>query len=301
MAIDKNTRRLGRGLDALLGQKQPAPARSREAAEESALREVLIGDVRPNRYQPRKDFRPEELAELRDSIKATGLLQPITVRQVAGTAGYELVAGERRMRAAASLGWEKIPAIVREFDDQTMLTIALVENLQRADLNPIEEAEGYARLTSEFSLTQQQIAELVGKDRSTIANLLRILQLPAAVRRLLESGQLTMGHARPLLALTDHALIGRIARETVDHHLSVRDVEQRVRQDAPRPATKKRGRPMKVDDRPAELRHIEDQLRKRLQTDVSVLMKPRNKGELRIQFYSQDDLERVLETIGVRE
>src|SRR5205085_2215588 len=156
--------------------------------------------------------RPEELADLEASLKNNGLLQPITVRPVAG-GGYELIAGERRYRAATRLGWTEIPAIVKEIDDQTLLTLALVENLQRADLNPIEEAEGYQRLVAEFSLTQQQVADVVGKDRSTVNNVLRLLGLPASVRRMLQDGQITHGHARALLGLANERAMTDMARE----------------------------------------------------------------------------------------
>lgn len=309
MSTDRNPRRLGRGLEALLGQKQhtdPPPTHSGRDAHSgneaqplpSALQEIPVRDIQPNRYQPRKEFKGEELRELSNSIRVAGLLQPITVRKLGNGEGYELVAGERRLRAVKSLGWTKIPAIVRDYDDQTTLALALVENLQREDLNPIEEAQGYAQLSDKFGLTQAELAELVGKDRSTIANLLRVLQLPAAVRRLLESGELTLGHARPLLALEDAALATKLATEVVEHGLSVRAVEERVRQDAPRVEKQQRGRPMKEDTRSAEVRFVEDKLRRRLQTDVSVLPKQNDKGELRIHFYSTDDLNRILELLG---
>lgn len=304
-------RRLGRGLDALLGQRRapaepvPAAARATEGVapvvEPGRMRDVAVDSIAANHYQPRKEFRPEELKELAESIKATGLLQPITVRAIAGSDRFELVAGERRLRAVRSLGWKTVPAIVRDYDDRTMLTLALVENLQREDLNPIEEAEGYARLSGEFGLTQNEIAELVGKDRSTVANLLRVLQLPASVRRMLENGDLTLGHARPLLALEDEALIESVAREAAEHGLSVRSVEERIRQDAPKPDKPKRGRPRKEDTRSAEVKYVEDMLRRRLQTDVAVLPKPKDKGELRIRFYSTEDLNRILELIGALE
>ncbi|MGI8510261.1 MAG: ParB/RepB/Spo0J family partition protein [Gemmatimonadaceae bacterium] len=311
MSADKNPRRLGRGLEALLGQKQhTGAAQSLErdqqrstgtvkAVPPSELREIDVAGIHPNQYQPRKEFRADELNELAESIRVAGLLQPITVRRLQSGEEYELVAGERRLRAVKSLGWTKVAAIVREYDDQTSLALALVENLQREDLNPIEEAEGYARLSGEFGLTQAELAELVGKDRSTIANLLRVLQLPAEVRRMLQTGELTLGHARPLLALEDTALATKIAKEVVDHGLSVRAVEQRVRQDVPRSEKAKRGRPRKEDTRTAEVKFVEDALRRRLQTDVSVLPKKNDKGELRIQFYSGDDLNRLLDLLGV--
>lgn len=309
MSADKTPRRLGRGLDALLGEKttprpriaSPAPADDETVTPEnrSALRDIPVSEIKPNHYQPRKEFGQEELTELADSIRTTGLLQPVAVRTVAG--GYELVAGERRLRAVKTLGWPTVPAIVRDYDDRTMLTMALVENLQRADLNPIEEAEGYARLASEFDLTQNEISDLVGKDRSTVANLLRVLQLPAAVRKMLESGALTLGHARPLLALEDNDLAIKLATEAVEHGLSVRAIEERVRQNAPRHEKPHRGRPRKEDIRPPEVRHVEDLLRKRFQTDVTLVRKKRDKGELRFRFYSTEDLNRLLEAMGAIE
>ena len=275
-------------------EKSITPAEAR-----TALRDIPISEIAPNHYQPRKEFSADELKELADSIRNAGLLQPISVRTTKD--GYELVAGERRLRAAKSLGWTTIPAIVRDYDDRTMLTLALIENLQRADLNPIEEAEGYARLASEFDLTQNEIADLVGKDRSTVANLQRVLQLPAEVRKMLETGALSLGHARPLLALEDRALAIKLATETVEHGLSVRTIEERVRQDAPRHEKPRRGRPRKEDTRPPEVRHVEDLLRSRFQTDVSLIRKKRDKGELRIQFYSTEDLNRLLEIMGALE
>lgn len=307
MSADKAPRRLGRGLDALLGERtsqRPAspPVTDLPPANpepQSALRDIPVDQIQPNHYQPRKEFSPDELKELADSIRTNGLLQPVAVRSVA--TGYELVAGERRLRAVRSLGWPTVPAIVRDYDDRTMLTLALIENLQRADLNPIEEAEGYTRLATEFDLTQNEIADLVGKDRSTVANLQRVLQLPAPVRKMLESGALSLGHARPLLALDDAQLAIKLATEAVEHGLSVRTIEERVRQDAPRQDRPRRGRPRKEDTRPPEVRHVEDLLRKRFQTDVSLVQKKRDRGELRIQFYSTDDLNRLLEVMGALE
>lgn len=311
------SRRLGRGLEALLGTaSRPAAAGDAAATVESGegaggaaaeggvrgrLLEIPVSEIRPNHFQPRREFTLAELNELRDSIKAAGLLQPVTVRSSATGRGYELVAGERRLRAVKDLGWRTIPAIVRDYDDRSTLALALVENLQREDLNPIEEASGYARLAQEFGLGQAEIAELVGKDRSTIANLLRILGLPREVQRMLETGELTTGHARPLLALEDEAEIVRLAREIRGEGLSVRNVEERVRREAPVQARPKRGRPRRDDARPAGVRDVEDRLRRRLQTDVSVRPGPKETGELRIRFYSYADLDRLLALLGVAE
>src|SRR3978361_801229 len=200
-------KRLGRGLEALIStarqQRDVSPAASAEASPDgSNLRQIRLADITPNRFQPRRTFTEPELVELEASIKANGLLQPIAVRSQPG-GGWELVAGERRLRAAGRLGWTEIPAVVREFDDRAMLTLALVENLQRADLNPLEEAEGYQRLIEEFGLTQQQVADAVGKDRTSITNLLRVLTLQTAIRALVERGHITAGHARALLPIKD--------------------------------------------------------------------------------------------------
>lgn len=224
VAAEKTPRRLGRGLEALLGT-----GGGLASSDDGALKSIPIAQVARNPFQPRTEFNPDELQELEESLKASGLLQPITVRRRPGKDGFELIAGERRLRAATKLGWKEIPAIIKDIDDKTILTLALVENLQRADLNPIEEGEGYHRLSHEFGLTQQQIAETVGKDRTTIANMLRVLQLPPAVRKLLQEGRLTMGHAKVLLGLDDHAKIVSLASEIVADGLTVRELEQKLR------------------------------------------------------------------------
>lgn len=298
------SRRLGRGLEALLALPLPgsiAGGSSTGAKRESGLdggsvRAISIASIRPNPFQPRRDFAPAELAELEASMVTSGLLQPITVRPAPNEPGFELIAGERRLRAASRLGWTDIPAIVRQMDDRTALTLALVENLQRTDLNPLEEAEGYQRLVSEFGLTQQQVADVVGKDRSTVANLLRVLGLPASVRRMLQDGQLTLGHARALLAAGNERAILELAREIVARGLTVRDVEHRAR-DA-RPERKKKSRDAQaVDARSPEVRRLEERLRRHLQTDVSIVVSAQNRGEVRIRFYSPEDFERVLDLV----
>ena len=289
-------RRLGRGLEALINSAPTiAPARGQESGRDASslpYREIAITDIRPNRFQPRRAFRPEELAELQASIKSAGLLQPITVRP-AGSDRFELIAGERRLRAATALGWSKIPAVVKDIDDRTALTLALVENLQRADLNPLEEAEGYQRLVDEFGMTQQQVADMVGKDRSTVANILRILALPASVRRMVAESQLTLGHARALLSFPDERSMAAAARDVIAHGLTVRDVERMARDGAKRPRTPASS----VDARPAEVRRIEAELRKRLQTDVHITLSGKQKGELRVPFYSGDDFERMVDLL----
>jgi ParB family transcriptional regulator, chromosome partitioning protein len=314
-------RRLGRGLEALLattaqpiahtavvhggsGDAGMAPGRTEPA---DYIQRIPVAQIRPNPYQPRREFRPEELSELEASLRVSGLLQPITVRRL-GSDSYELIVGERRLRAAAKIGWTDIAAVVKEskdVDEQTLLTFALVENLQRADLNPLEEAQGYKRLTDEFGLTQQQVADAVGKDRSTIANFLRVLSLPSAVRQMLSEGLLTLGHARALLALLDDRRVLEFANDVVAKQLSVREVERRVREanePSKAPATEQaRGRapalPEPSNQGSPELRRIEDQLRRHLQTDAHLVLTGKEKGVLRIGFYSSDDLERLLDLI----
>lgn len=284
---DRN-RRLGRGLEALLGV-----GTVEEAEREGSLRELPVGDIKPNRYQPRRAFDPVALQELKESIAASGLIQPIVVRQ--GTRGdYELVAGERRWRAVKDLGWKKVPAVVRDVDEPTMLTLALVENLQRSALSAIDEAEGYERLAKEFHLSQAEIARAVGRDRSTVANAIRLLQLPKPVQQMLDTGALTAGHARALLALDDDREIVRLAREALAHGWSVREMEQRSRAESGGSAKHAK---KKSPARPPEARRIEEALRKKLGTEVAVVLSGKGKGHVAIRFYSHDDLARLMEVI----
>jgi ParB family chromosome partitioning protein len=294
VATEKTPRRLGRGLEALLGT-----AGGLASTDEGALKLIPLAQVARNPFQPRTEFNVEDLVELQESLKASGLLQPITVRRRPGRDGFELIAGERRLRAAAKLGWKEIPAIIREIDDKTLLTLALVENLQRTDLNPIEEGEGYHRLSHDFGLTQQQIAETVGKDRTTIANMLRVLQLPESVRTLLQDGKLSMGHAKVLLGLDDPNKIVTLANEIVREGLTVRGLEQRLRQVDRTPRRGKAGRPRTADRQSPEIRQIQDRVRRFLQTDVTLTVGSNNRGTLTLHFYSADDLERLLDVMRV--
>jgi ParB family chromosome partitioning protein len=302
-------RRLGRGLEALIStarqQREPAAAPAAEAGSDGPnLKRIRLSDIIANRFQPRRTFTEPELAELESSIRASGLLQPIVVREI-GAGKWELVAGERRLRAVTRLGWTDVPAVVRDFDDRAMLTLALVENLQRADLNPLEEAEGYQRLIDEFGLTQQQVAEAVGKDRTSVTNLLRVLNLPLAIRQLVEGRQITAGHARALLPIKNERHQLDLANEIVAHQLSVREAEARAREIVnPSPAERKgqenSGKPALSAQHRATtpaLQRVEDQFRRRLQTDVQVQLLGNDRGVVRITFYSADDLERLLDAI----
>src|SRR5438552_14350538 len=283
-------RRLGRGLEALLG-----PTRE-EAEREGSLVELAIAEIRPNPYQPRRDVDPAALAELKASILKAGLLQPVVVRTAPGErgSGFELIAGERQLRACQALGWDRIPAVKRDVDDRTVLTLALIENLQRDDLSPVDEARGYERLIAEFSLTHQDGAAAVGRDRSTVANALRLLRLPDAVLTMIHEGHLSVGHARALLALEDLRQVTILARDAVAQGWSVREVEDRVRGGR---APERRPR-LKRGMAPApEVRRAEDALRRRPGTDVRGSLRAKGKGQVHISFYSNDDLARLLELI----
>lgn len=300
-----HSRRLGRGLEALISTAtQQRSEGSNAQRPPSDLQRLRIAEIQPNPFQPRRAFTDAELTELELSLKTSGLLQPITVR-ARSDGGWELVAGERRLRAATRLGWTEIPALIREFDDRAMLTLALVENLQRANLNPIEEAEGYQRLVEEFGLTQQQVAEVVGKDRTTITNLLRVLTLPVEVKRLVQHGQLSAAHARALLVLKDPRRQTELAAETIARQLSVRQVEARARELGHVPgltspaASRSRGASPAAttgNSDPA-VRRVEEQLRKHLQTDIQIQQVGNDRGVIRISFYGAEDLERLTDIV----
>jgi ParB family chromosome partitioning protein len=288
-------RRLGRGLEALI----PAAGATQAPSATSDLQRVPISRIRPNPFQPRRDIDPEELAELEKSLKASGLLQPITVRRRGDV--FELIAGERRFRAANNLGWTEISAIVRDYEDRTMLVLALVENLQRANLNAVEEAKGYRRLIDDFQLTQQDVADAVGKDRTTVTNLLRVLTLPEPVQRLVELGKLSSGHARALLALAPGYSAEEFADRAVETGMSVRALEQLVRATssvAEKQSTRPTGNAqIRTQNTSPAVKVVEDALRRYLQTDVRVQMTAPDKGAVELKFYSNDDLERLLDLI----
>jgi ParB family chromosome partitioning protein len=282
---------LGKGLGALLGEylgdQLGAPT----------VRSLPVASIAPNPFQPRRDFSEEELSELAASMSQNGLLQPVVVRPVASPGGagprWELVAGERRWRAAMRLGWKEIAGAVRDVDDRTLLVLALVENLQRAGLSPLEEADGFRRLGEEFSLSQQQIADVVGRDRSTVANAMRLLQLPASVRQLVAEGRLTAGHARALLGLGSDRRITALAREAAERGWSVREVEAQVQRQSPRRRARAR------DDRardPAE-KHLEDELQRIFGTAVRIRRARGVNGRIEIPFYGAEDFERVFEML----
>ena len=275
---------LGRGLSALIPDS-PAPAAP--PAPDRSL-EIDSDLLRPNRFQPRTHIDDDRIEELSRSIRSNGIIQPIVVRKVPD--GYEIIAGERRWRAAQRAGLLKVPVVVRDIPEDKLLEVALIENIQREDLNPIEEAVAYRRLADEFHLTQEQIADAVGKDRSSIANYVRLLRLPSEVRANVAANLLSMGHARALLALTDEAAQLRLARDIVTRHLSVRDTEALVKK-AGEPAAVKPEKTVDVHTRVAE-----DKLRLALGTRTRIVRRGKG-GKIEIDFGSEDELQRIYELI----
>ncbi|HEY7059432.1 MAG TPA: ParB/RepB/Spo0J family partition protein [Vicinamibacterales bacterium] len=274
---------LGRGLSALIPD---SPVTAPERAPE-----VDTDLLRPNKFQPRTHIDDERIEELSRSIRANGIIQPIVVRRA--DRGYEIVAGERRWRAAQRAGLLKVPVVVRDIPEEQLLAVALIENIQREDLNPIEEAQAYRRLADEFHLTQEQIAEAVGKDRSSIANYVRLLRLPQEVRGNVASGALSMGHARALVAIADEALQLRLSRDIVAGTLSVRETEALIRK-AQQPTVPK---PVPIKD--VHTRAAEDRLRLSLGTRVQIVRKGKG-GRLEIEFGNEDELQRIFEYLTER-
>ncbi|MEJ8547358.1 ParB/RepB/Spo0J family partition protein [Brevibacillus borstelensis] len=274
------SRGLGKGLNALIT--------SNMIEEEEHVSEIPVADIRPNPYQPRKEFEPAAIEELAQSIKEHGIIQPLIVRK--SIKGYELVAGERRLRAAKSLGMKKVAAVVKEYSDQQLMEIALIENLQRENLNPLEEAEAYEKLISHHAYTQEQLAKKIGKSRPHVANMLRLLQLPEQIRKMVSAAELSMGHARALLSVEKEELQLQLAKEVVKKGLSVRQLEELVKQaNVSRETSKK-----KQLKKEPQLIQMEERLRSRLGTSVKI-KKGSKRGKIEIDFYSQEDLQRILE------
>ncbi|MDZ4339202.1 MAG: ParB/RepB/Spo0J family partition protein [candidate division NC10 bacterium] len=269
---------LGRGLEALLPVGR----------EEPGILEIPLAKIRPSPFQPRKRFDDAKLDELAASIRTRGVLSPVIVRQTPD--GYELVAGERRVRAAERAGLDRVPAVVREMSNAEMLEVALIENLQREDLNPVEEAEVYRRLVEEFNLTQEEIASRVGKDRASVANTLRLLKLPPRIREDLIEGRLSAGHGRALLALEGRDLLLKAREAILRRSLSVRATELLVKRLKAAPADRARRR------QGGALAAAEEQLRRALATKVRIVRQGR-RGRIEVEFYSEEDLERLIEKI----
>ena len=279
MGGSMETRALGKGLSALIPDKVSKPG-----GEVTFLKTELVQD---NPFQPRTHYDENKLAELKASIKEKGILVPVLVRLKDGK--YQVVAGERRLKAARSLSVQEIPAIVREVSDQEALVLALIENIQREELNPIEEAEAYKKLIEEFRYTQDMVAESVGKDRSTVTNLLRLLKLPAEIQQSVYDGGLSVGHARALLGVESLGEQKKFFDLVIKKGLSVRELEEIVRSGANDSA--RRAKPQKTRDR--ELAALEEQLQNALGTKVSIQAR-KKKGKIVIEYYSLDDLDRII-------
>lgn len=293
---DKQKRALGRGLSALIPQAapQPAPATAAapapEAPAKAGVLKIPIESIHRDTHQPRRHFDEVRLKELAESIKAQGVLQPVLVRKEGE--GYRLIAGERRWRAAQAAGLHEVPAIVREVTEAQAFELALVENLQRADLNPIEEAEGYRRLVEEFGLTQEQVSQRVGKERSTVANALRLLGLPDEVKSMVAEGALSMGHARALLGVPRLPEMKDLAQRIAERKLSVRDAERLVQQQ--KGAKKEPAKPAKAS---TNVKALVEELQRLLGTKVRLVDKGNGKGTLEVDYFSLDDLDRILQRL----
>lgn len=283
---NSSKRGLGKGLGALIPQGSVFTGGR-------TIVNIDINNVMPNPRQPRTRFVKESLHDLAESIKSQGIIEPILTRMRDGK--YELVAGERRLRAAKLAGIAVIPAIVKDFTDEQSLELSLIENLQREDLNPMDEAEGYSRLSSEFGLTQEDIAKRVGKDRSTVTNIIRLLSLPKQIKDSLRKEEITVGHARPLLSVEEADKQLHFWREIVKRNLSVRDTEILVTGKEEKPKIKKGGR-KRAFTQNVELNALVEQLTEHLATKVKIFGTP-ERGRIEIEYYSKEDLERVLELI----
>lgn len=272
---------LGRGLRALIPEAN---------STSNGVREIPIHSIQPNENQPRRRFDEAALAELSESIKQHGVLEPLIVRPVG--ANYEIVVGERRWRASQMAGLQTVPALVRDYDEREATEIALVENLQREDLNPIEEAEAYQRLIDVFSLTQEEVAQRVGRERSTVANRLRLLLLEPEIRDMVEAGSITAGHAKALLGAEPGKQRVELAKLIQDQGLSVRQVEELIRKERQRNQSAKRAK--RVVEKDPHWEAIESEFRDVLGTKVNVVQRGNNRGKIEIEFYSVEDIERIL-------
>jgi len=298
MSADVKKRGLGRGLGALLPTAPPpAPTVPLRAEKQRNFFTAGIEEIYPSPEQPRRRFDEAKLAELADSIKVHGIITPLVVRPRDG-GGYYLIAGERRWRAAQKAGLHELPVVLQEVDGQAAFERAIVENVQRSDLGPLEEAAAFQRLVDEFGLTQDQVADRIGKDRSTVANAIRLLKLPPAVRQMVEDEKLSMGHARALLGLEEAPAIERAARQVVDKALSVRATEGLVKKlrtpEPPRPALTSAGR----NEKSASVRDLEERLTRALGGPVTITEdEPGKAGRIEIRYHDLDHLDRLLDRL----
>ncbi|MGO5435780.1 ParB/RepB/Spo0J family partition protein [Enterococcus cecorum] len=280
---------LGRGIDALFQDIEEVDVKKEEVLD------LPLNELRPNPYQPRKTFDEQSLKELANSIERSGVFQPIIVRR-SQIKGYEIIAGERRFRASKLAGKTDIPAIIRDFDEEMMMQIAVLENLQREDLNPLEEAEAYDMLMKNLKLTQAQVAERLGKSRPYIANYLRLLSLPKLVKEMVQEERLSMGQARTLLGLKDKSNLLKLANRCVKENLTVRQLEKLVSE--MNEAKEKKKIPRLMKEKPYYLRESEDRLMDKFGTSVAIQEK-NGKGKIEIEYLSQNDLTRILDILDI--
>ncbi len=289
---------LGKGLNALILKKQPAQATARDIVPEDRVVLAKTSDILPSPFQPRHHFAEKQIEELAASIRENGLIQPLVVRQVDGK--FELIAGERRLRAVTSLGQDKVKVVVREATDQEVAELTLIENLQREDLTPLEEAEQYRLLQVRFAMKQEDIARRVGKSRTVVANMVRLLELVPEAREMLEANKITVGHAKVLLQLREHDEQTQATRQVVAGNLTVRQTEALVRsilmpeQREPQPL-----RHPRTHEMPAAYKTICEQLSRDFGTSVNIAMKSKNNGVIEIPYTGTDELERILQIFGV--
>jgi len=298
---------LGRGLSSLLGARSPAdkktksgkkPASTPSPATAETPNEVPVGEILPGAMQPRNGMGDDTLNELAESIRENGIMQPLVVRPREG--GYELIAGERRWRASQMAGLATVPIVIRDVDDRTALELALVENLQRENLDPIEEAKGYAQLMDQFDLTQEEIATKVGKNRATVANTLRLIKLPAEVQAYVRNGLFSSGHAKAILGLKNAKDQIAAAKRVIKKELSVRQAEELVAAlGQAAPDKTKRGSASKRSATDAHILDLESKMRERLGTKVSLRYR-KGKGSVDIKFFNDEDLQRILDAFGIQ-
>ncbi len=293
MAAPKN-RGLGKGLEALFSNSeidtQEISVTKKEESEEKGISFININEIKPNQNQPRKSFNEEKLEELAASIIENGLIQPVILRKA--DKGYEIVAGERRWRACRKAGLKEIPCIIREFTDEQNMLIAIIENMQREDLNPIEEAEGLNQMIVNFGMTQEQVSKSVGKSRPYITNALRLLKLPSEIREMLLANQLSAGHARAIAGISDTEKQIQLAEYAIKEGLSVREIEKIIKEEN---ASKKKISRKKAE-KSADVRKVEDDLKQIMGTKVN-LNQSGKKGKIEIEYYSRDELERLIEML----
>lgn len=280
---------LGKGLDALFGEVSLERPASSDEADNGQIKNVKLSDIKPNTNQPRKTFDKEKLQELANSIEENGLIQPVILRSEGK--GYEIVAGERRWRAARLAGLKEIPAVIRELEEQELALFAIIENMQREDLNPIEEANGVASMADIYGMTQDEISKSIGKSRPYITNMLRLLKLPTAIQDLISNGELSNGHGRALLGLDTEELQLSVAKKVTAEGLSVRQTEELVRNGG----TRRTPKPRKKRKSP-DVEQVEDELKNLLGTKVS-LKQSGKKGKIEIEYYSRDEMERLIDLL----